>query len=363
MTEFFAVLTAFFIVATATPVIASSAWWVRVFDFPRPQLLVMSSLTVSAELVLLEPTAPLTIALATLGSLCAASQLARILPFTPLWRKQVPCATGSGQENSLGILVANVLTSNRDASLVLAFIEREEPDIVIALETDAWWEKQLNCLQATYPHTLQCALDNLYGMHLYSRLPLKNPQLEYLVQEGVPSMHALLQLPCGRHVLLHALHPAPPFPGENDEAQPRDIEILVVARSLEKHAGKPVIVAGDMNDVPWSRTLRGFLATSGLGDPRRGRGLYNTYHASHRLMRWPLDHVFVSRHFAVERVARSHPIGSDHFAYFTRLRLQPDAPESLTSREDGTEVQQWAREKIAQGDVDAADVPDPGAPR
>ena len=200
-------------------------------------------------------------------------------------------------------------------------IEREEPDIVIALETDAWWEKQLNCLQATYPHTLQCALDNLYGMHLYSRLPLKNPQLEYLVQEGVPSMHALLQLPCGRHVLLHALHPAPPFPGENDEAQPRDIEILVVARSLEKHAGKPVIVAGDMNDVPWSRTLRGFLATSGLGDPRRGRGLYNTYHASHRLMRWPLDHVFVSRHFAVERVARSHPIGSDHFAYFTRLRL------------------------------------------
>ena len=358
----FVVLTAFYVVTAAVPIIASSAWWVRVFDFPRSQLFVLCSLTVSAELLLLDLTAPLTLALAGIGSLCAASQFARVVPFSLLWRKQVPAACGAGQSSAIGILVTNVLTSNRDASRVLTFIEHEEPDVVIALETDAWWEGQLDGLQTRYPYALKCAQDNLYGMHLYSRLPMEETRIEYLVEEDVPSMHALVQLPCGRRIRLHALHPAPPFPGENEESQPRDVEILVVGRSLEQHT-EPVIVAGDMNDVPWSRTLRGFLATSGLGDPRRGRGLYNTFHASHRLMRWPLDHVFVSQHFGVQRLARSTHVGSDHFAYCVQLRLKPDAPDRDDAVADDAEAQQWAREKVDRENIDTTDVPTPGVPR
>ncbi|MEZ5568116.1 MAG: endonuclease/exonuclease/phosphatase family protein [Halioglobus sp.] len=358
MIELCMALSLFFVIATAMPVVASEVWWVRVFDFPRLQLFTLSSFLVSVELLLLDITAPATLALAALGSLCAASQLARILPFSPLWKKQVRQARRDDAGSAVSVLVANVLTSNRDAGPLLAFIQQQAPDVIVGLETDPWWEGQLAPLAQRYPHRLQQAQDNLYGMHLLSRYPLEDASVENLVQSDVPSMHALLRLPCGAGVRLHALHPAPPFPGENPVSQPRDVEILVVARSLQHHTG-PTIVAGDLNDVPWSRTLRSFLATSGLGDPRRGRGLYNSFHAAHRLLRWPLDHVFVSHHFSVRRIVRSANIGSDHFAYLVGLALDTSAEGFEDAAASGGKTTAWTRDKLQDEAVAVEDVPTP----
>jgi len=48
-----------------------------------------------------------------------------------------------------------------------------------------------------------------------------------------------------------------------------------------------------------------------------------TFHADHPLLRWPLDHVFVSEHFTLKTMRRLPHIGSDHFPLLTTLCYRP----------------------------------------
>ena len=106
-----------------------------------------------------------------------------------------------------------------------------------------------------------------------------------------------------------------------------------MAREVEK-LGRPVVVAGDMNDVAWSRTTKLFQKISELLDPRVGRGLYSSFHAEYPFLRWPLDHVFHSGELALVKMERLGYVGSDHFPILVELavtdaaaRIQ-DTPEA-----------------------------------
>jgi endonuclease/exonuclease/phosphatase (EEP) superfamily protein YafD len=159
---------------------------------------------------------------------------------------------------------------------------------------------------------------------------------------------------------MHFLHPAPPSPTENDESTERDAELLVVAKSV---AGidTPVIVAGDLNDVAWSTTTRLFRKISGLLDPRIGRGMFNTFHAHHWFMRWPLDHLFHSRHFTLVFIKRLPSFGSDHFAMLVELAYD----EQRGARQEGlapdADDEAFAEEKIEAEPVSVEDVHEPKA--
>jgi hypothetical protein len=37
---------------------------------------------------------------------------------------------------------------------------------MLFMETDDWWQAQLDALEATHPYTVKCPKDNLYGMHM-----------------------------------------------------------------------------------------------------------------------------------------------------------------------------------------------------
>ncbi|MGI9046475.1 MAG: endonuclease/exonuclease/phosphatase family protein [Burkholderiales bacterium] len=157
-------------------------------------------------------------------------------------------------------------------------------------------------------------------MHVYSRLLIEDGAIQFLVEPDIPSMHALLVLPSGRRVRMHCVHPKPPSPTENPGSSERDAELIAVAKSVaDSESGAPVIGDGDLNDVAWSATTRLFRKISGLLDPRVGRGMYNTFHASYPFLRWPLDHLFHSDHFAVVNLARLPAFGSDHFPILVEI--------------------------------------------
>ena len=120
-----------------------------------------------------------------------------------------------------------------------------------------------------------------------------------------------------------------------------------MAKKVER-LHKPVIVAGDLNDVAWSYTTELFLRVSGLLDPRRGRGFFNTFHAKYPLLRWPLDHVFCSKHFSLVDLKRLPNVGSDHYPIFISLQLalERSAEQSKETLDKSQQDEQVAEEKI-----------------
>lgn len=268
-------------------------------------------------------------------------------------------ADGERKADRLSIMSANILMTNRRADLLLKIVRAEKPDVLVTLETNAWWEAALVSLEADYPHRLKCPLENLYGMHLYSRLPLEDSRIQFLVEKEVPSMHTLVVLPSGRRVCLHCLHPAPPSPTENPTSQERDAELVMVGRSVAR-AKFPVIVSGDLNDVAWSATTRLFRKVSGLLDPRIGRGMYNTFHAGHRWFRWPVDHFFHSKHFTLVRLRRLPWCGSDHFPVFIELECGDQFAHDQEGISADHADQSEAKKKMAKKAVSSVEVHRPG---
>ncbi|MEZ4701249.1 MAG: endonuclease/exonuclease/phosphatase family protein [Rhodothermales bacterium] len=342
---FLDILAGFVILGSVLPLVRTGAWWVRIFDFPRGQLAVLGLAVALGYYLLIDPLETGDqIVLAALG-VSVAFLIYRILPYTRIAPYQTLTCTNPDPGTRIRLLCSNVLQSNREAEKLLALIHAKQPDLVLVVETDTWWREALGELDATYPHRILHPLDNTYGMLCFSRLPIEDEEVRFLVEDDVPSIFATVVLPAGARIRLVGMHPRPPRPDILQDSTYRDAELLIVARYAE-HQELPVIVLGDFNDVAWSHTTRLFQRIGGLLDPRRGRGLFSTFHADYPFFRYPLDHVFHSPHFQLEHLERLGHVGSDHFPIFTVLNLTHDpagdAPDA--SEEDVVEAKRLIRE-------------------
>ncbi|WP_198341843.1 endonuclease/exonuclease/phosphatase family protein [Oceanisphaera avium] len=205
-------------VVTLVPLSKSAQWWVRDLDFPRLQFSVVIGLVIILGLWRLDLSQLSAWLILSLNTAYFVYQLWWIAPYTRLYPKEAETETQTSPKHCLKLLNANVLATNRHAKSLLELVKEHQPDILITLESNLWWQQQLAPLAANYPYCLQCPLENLYGMHLYSRLPLHDGQIRYLVEKDVPSMHCLIEVAHNIKVQAHFLHPAPPSPSENDES-------------------------------------------------------------------------------------------------------------------------------------------------
>ncbi|KAA8733245.1 endonuclease [Acinetobacter qingfengensis] len=325
-------------------------WWIRGTDFPRLQLLGIGFLTLLA--LLFWPVAWDFMRYFCLVGLMAALayQLKMVLPYTFLWKKQVVQVKPEQKnpEKTISLLVSNVLMPNDQYQLLLAHIEQLKPDLVLTLETDQKWQQALEVIEQDYPYHVKVPLDNLYGMHLYSRLKLRNSEIKFLLSDEIPSIHTTVILRNGQPVDLYCLHPKPPSPTEASESTLRDAELLLVGDQV-KDINQSCIVMGDLNDVAWSRTTQLFQRISGLLDPRVGRHFINTFHADYPFMRWSLDHIFHSVDFALVKMLRLSHIGSDHFPVYTVLQTGRQFDAIQEELDETASDQQEADKKIQQG--------------
>ncbi len=325
-------------------------WWFRGADFPRLQILVIGFLTLLFFIFWDAPWNRFTQVI-FVGLLAAmAYQLKMVLPYTFIWKKQVKKVRLDQLDphKQISLIVSNVLTPNQKYHLLIEQIEKHQPDLVLTLETDQTWQNELSVIEKDYPYRVPVPLDNLYGMHLYSKLELTDTEVKFILSNEIPSIHTTVKLRSGHAVQLYCLHPKPPSPTEAKDSTLRDAELLIVGDQI-KDLDESCIVMGDLNDVAWSRTTRLFQRISGLLDPRVGRHYVNTFHADYPLLRWSLDHVFHSTDFALVKMQRLPHVGSDHFPVYVVLQTGAEFEQVQQELEQTDADEQEAQEAIQDG--------------
>lgn len=348
----FGVLAVIALGATLIPMIPSKQWYVRIFDYPRLQSFGIAVLALGWYGFFYFKRGRAGFVFVGMFVIVIAVQGYKALPYTFLGKKQVLQADKNDTSLAkISLLICNVLQTNTHYDEVLAKVHKFNPDIFITTESDIIWQQALSSLHTEYPYRVQAPLSNLYGMHLYSRLPLSDTSVRYLLEPDIPSMRARVHLNSGADVLLLVVHPRPPVPGEADDSKERDAEIILVGKEARKEKGA-VIVAGDFNDVAWSETTELFQEVTGYLDPRRGRSFYNTYHANIPFFRWPLDHIFHSSHFKLVRMKRVGRVNSDHFPMFIELAYAPAEKADQPKVAPDAETESDANKNIQQGKSD-----------
>jgi endonuclease/exonuclease/phosphatase (EEP) superfamily protein YafD len=342
---------------TLLPLLPVGFWPVRLCDFPRVQFgglaivgLLGGCVWVSFKGYESEP-----LILASILLVIAGWQFSHVLPFTPLEKKELPDATSADHSRpQTSVAVVNLQFDNKSKNQVVDQLAELQVDLLLLIEVNQAWQDQLSRLAEQYPFRVGVVLEEGLGIYLWSKIPLVDPEVRYLVTRDRPSVFCKLQVD-QRMVHFVGVHPTPPglrIEGkeERHDSRIRDAELVLIAKEVAKEQHVDWLITGDFNDVAWSHTTRLFKRLSGLKDPRVGRGLYTTYHAKHPLMRFPIDQVFISPNSRILAIQRFHPPGADHFALKTSFILNGQQPMTPTSDH---EDQQDARQLVEEGQEDA----------
>ncbi|WP_437917747.1 endonuclease/exonuclease/phosphatase family protein [Sphingobacterium sp. LRF_L2] len=332
---------------TILPLIRQDYWTFRIFDYPRIQKLILTLTWIAFLLAFEGYKSTVLLTFSVIMLLNAIYLFYLIYPFTTLAPKQVQNTSSTQEKDNIRVLISNVYEDNDDIKGCLEVVYRSDADLVLLLETDEKWARGLSCLDEKYAYQVKVPLNNTYGMLLFSKYKLQQINIRYLVEADIPSISCHLELPSGQNIQIFAVHPTPPVPNENPRSTERDKELLLIAKEA-KESKLPVLVMGDLNDVAWSYTTTLFLKMSGLLDPRRGRGFFNTFHAHYFFLRFPLDHIFLSPHFKLITLRKEKNFHSDHFPIFVQLQYEDTAnreqkDEILKPDEEDKEI---AQEKL-----------------
>ena len=306
-------------VVSLLPLIETNTWWIRYLDFPRLQFAIAMSIVLALYLALRGRPRPRDW-IVLVGALCAlAYQIYKLHPYSglvdPVAVAQAECREGQ----SVRIMVANVKRRNESADVFLDQVLATDPDLLLVMETDAWWDERLSSLSSRYRHQVQSIPDDhaFYGMHLFSKLELISPEFDFFFGAVTPTVVTQVRLPGGEMVGFIGVHPRPPLAWSQSTTM-RDAHLLQAALRA-RQSDVPTIVAGDFNAVPWERINRRAMRIGRLLDPRVGRGLYATYDTESVLMSWPLDQILFQPRLTLQDFGTLPDFGSDHRAVVATL--------------------------------------------
>jgi endonuclease/exonuclease/phosphatase (EEP) superfamily protein YafD len=246
--------------------------------------------------------------------LCAI--LACLVCFIPIFK---PPGRSKNAAVLFNLLQANVLRTNRDANRLLRLIRKENPDVIALCEVTPAFAKKLEALNFDYPHQHIEPRNDSFGMGLWSKLPLIDPETLYLSRTDVVAIKADIDTPKAIIRFL-SLHPHNPL--KNTLA--RDAELDAAATWIQKQSTPFQIVAGDFNATLFCRIFRRFIQSTKMMHARQGRNITGSWPCFLPAGPWriAIDHVLVGEAIKITDHQLLHQIGSDHLPSFTRFQLK-----------------------------------------
>ncbi len=285
----------------------SFAWWLDIFSHFRIQYIaVFSLLTLGCALFWKWKWAAAFLLLFLLNAIPVASFLLPLRPFD------------TSTSPALKVALLNVNSAHGDPDQVMAYLQKENPDIILLEEITPEWMQRLAPVLNEYPHQKFEARSDNFGMGLFSQVDLTSAQLKYWGSAGVPSIAAEMELG-GQAFTLMATHPLPPAGAVY--SQLRNGQLMEVADFAATVEG-PLILIGDLNCSPWSPQYRRFIDRCGLINSSEGRGIYPTWPSFIPWLQIPIDHALHNDGIAILAKKVGKSIGSDHLPLLVTFSLK-----------------------------------------
>lgn len=243
---------------------------------------------------------------AVFAVLFGATAIATTLSWQTLPEVTTAQATHSGGP-VFRLLHLNLRFDNASPEEALSLIGRVRPDVITLNEVSAMWEERLRPLEAAYPHQVICPPPAaIGGVAILSRRPFAEGTAPKCYDRGSLAIASIDF--AGRVADVAALHLGWPWPFE----QPWQIPHLVGPLAT---LGETAALAGDLNSVPWSHSVRRIAAAGGL---RVLRGIGPTWLVGvapdwlRRFAGLPIDNVMVKGGVVPLALRRLEDVGSDH---------------------------------------------------
>jgi endonuclease/exonuclease/phosphatase (EEP) superfamily protein YafD len=209
----------------------------------------------------------------------------------------------------LELAAANLWYRNPRPELALQWLEREDCDVAFLMEVTPAWRAALRGLERRYPHQRYVAGPRGRGVLLLSRWPLSEASVPRLASGEGRALFVTVTRD-GAPLRLALMHASWPFGPALSRA--RAVDLAALAAEARAHAGRPLVVLGDLNVTPLSPHFRQLLAAGALRDAAAGRGWQPTWPVAFPPLGIRIDHALVGDGVAVRDYRRGPAIGSDH---------------------------------------------------
>ncbi|MEU7972473.1 endonuclease/exonuclease/phosphatase family protein [Micromonospora sp. NPDC049089] len=262
----------------------------------------------------------------------AAAVVTALALLAPVLADEVPVASNrDGPPERLTVVAYNIrmgfgLDGRFDLAGLAEVVERQRPDVVLLSEVDRAWllnggHDTLDLLadRLGMPYVFGPAADPVWGDAVLSRWPVDDPRTLPLAAVGAPTgaqaLAVTLDLSDGVRTAVVSTHLQPP-PGKGPVVQARAVADFATRYA----AGRPLVVAGDLNTEPGDEAFVEFtkaglvdalaaarpLATSPADDPRQ-----------------QIDHIFVSPGLTPGDPVAPRSTASDHLPVAVTVTLPP----------------------------------------
>lgn len=245
------------------------------------------------------------IAIPLLTSVLALVFLSPLLPGLAAEFRILPIARN--QKADLQLITFNVLTSNSRKSDVrdwlLASLWKDEPNLVVLLETDEKWVEELAQLERVLPYKYLNPRSDNFGIAVFSSVPIDGAEFSTLEETcEVPEFTGRVKIG-DKSLEVIGVHTLPPGPGNIAIRNSclKAIEELALAH------GSPTVVTGDLNCAPLASCF-----------PRK---LHDAFPLLFRKHTWSvlggvvstaLDHLLHTKGVFVMEATVGPDLGSDH---------------------------------------------------